>query len=226
MNGLNGERESRPRRSRVWGFAGRRDTLVCRVVNKRSEPPALVVRIGLGGAKSMQMSAHSQERATRDSAPLPRTAPDSRLALGVLCGRRNIIQSPSSSSSHSSGFSVSRSGTNSGSSSSQSSGWPYSEQGWCKEHPRPSCLASWLETLASSTQSAGLLSWASSISARRLTDRLSSQEENRQRLFVVNKDLEGLVRGDNEGVEHSILANCQHGCWLESCSPVTGCSYK
>ena len=54
----------------VRDFEGRPDTPVCQAVNKGSEPPALVVRIGLGGAKSMQRSGNSQERATRDSARL------------------------------------------------------------------------------------------------------------------------------------------------------------
>ena len=75
----------------VGDLAGSPDTLVRWIVDERSVPLALVVRVGLDGTRTDIKSANSLKRTTWDGVPLPRTASRSRFALGVLYGRWNPV---------------------------------------------------------------------------------------------------------------------------------------
>lgn len=201
----------------VGDLAGGPDTLIRWVVNLRSEPFALVVRVGFGGAKIDTKSASSLEIATWDSVPRPRATSGSRFALGVLYGWRDpvtillvipllrllslgvgnklrLVLEPVI------GFNgiLIRDGVRS----------IFVPVVWL--------LGVGIGNLVFVDPVSGLLVLGIVDFGGRVDGRIEFLKKRATRdLLVINEDLEGLVGVDDEGIEHSALVNCWHGCWLE-----------
>ena len=153
--------------------------------------------------------------------------PDTWSHLGL--GTVGAIQSPSSSSSQSSGFSASGSGMVVGSSSSQSSGCVASSStisNGASSSQSSGFLASGSGIRASSTQSSGFLSLGSSISFSGLTDGVKSSRRVPLRSdspsILISKELSGLTMSVYREVVLTIRAMGGFFRCFSSYSPVLG----
>lgn len=198
----------------VGDLAGGPDTLVRWIVDERSVPLALVVRVGLDGAKTDIKSANNKERTMWDAVPLPRTASRSRFTLGVLYGWRDPVTIL---------LIIPLLGL--------LSLWVGNELGFVLEPvlgfngilirdgvrcifvPVVRLLGVGIGNLGIVDPVGGFFVLGIVDFGGRVDGRIEILKKRATRdLLVINEDLEGLVGVDDECIEHSVLADGRHRC--------------